>query len=348
MASGNAIRFLGTGSDDQALALKFYMGKFVEAPRSSIFLYDRGLPVISRQMVTAGKSFQFLMDGDIPDPEDFEPGDEMMGQQYAVEEGTITVDKYLVAHTLIPRDQFKISHFDILGRLARKHKLKIGRAYDRRLMITAAKAARATTAVTKNGLAIHSGGNSVTRGGGAVATAYARSSTGASNFRADLRTLGGQMDVDNIDPENRYMMAQPYIKEVLQYDTTAQLFSEDYVDPETNRINQRKITLVEGFKILGWPNTTTNNGPLPDQNITSGLSKYQGNFTPGASTGTPVAIALTNGDDGSAAVGLVEFEGIQHVVKYIDERLCWLVMSYALCGVGQLNPWCAGSVEVIT
>jgi len=352
MAAGNAIKFLGTGSDDEALALKTYLGHFSAAPRSSTFLWDKGLPGIERAMPGSGKSFQFLMEADVPEPEDFEPGDEVVGQQYAVDEGTITADKYLVAAKLIPQDQMHLSHFQILPRLAKAHKSKLERRYDRRLAITAALAARATTAVTKNGLSVHSGGNRVIRAGSsatsdtAVAAAYAASATGAANFRADLRTLGLAMDIDNIPVENRYAWATPWIRNVLLYDNTAQMFSEDYVDPETNRQQSRKITLVEGFKILGWPNATANGGPMPNENFTAELSKYNANFLPGTSVGTPVLLSLTGDMEGSAAVGVIEFEGIRHVVKYIQERLSWLVMSYMYCGCGVMNPYCAGSIEV--
>lgn len=352
MATGTAIKFLGTGSDDEAMALKMYSGHFTSAPRSSVFLWDNGLPGIYRKTITEGKSHQFLMGADVPEPEDFEPGDEIVGQQFAVDEGTITADKYLVASHKVPKDQMKLSHFDILPKLAKLHKSKLERRYDRRLAITACLAARSTTAVTKNGLSVHPGGNRVIRAGSsatsdtAVAAAYAASSTGAANFRADLRTLGLNMDIDNIDPESRYIWATPWIRQVLLYDNTAQLFSEDYIDPMTNRQQSRKVTLVEGFKILGWPNSTANGGPLPNENFTTELSKYNADFTPGTSVGTPVALSLASDGEGGAAVGVVQFEGIQHVVKYLDSQLCWLVMSYMYCGCGVMNPWCAGSVEV--
>jgi len=343
----NRYEFLGTTADDQALALKMYMSHFTEAPRSSVFLWDTGLPVIERKTVTAGKSHQFLMQALDPDAEEFTPGDEMIGQAGAVEEGTIGVDKYIVASKFVPQDQMKISHFDILPRLAKAQKLSIERRYDKRIFTVAALAAR-EAAATKNGLTVHSGGNVVTRSGtAAIATAYPASTTGAANFRADLRTLALNQDIDNIDPENRYLWLTPYMRSVIQYDNTAQVFSQDYIDGE-NKQQKRQITLLEGYKIIGFPNTTSAGGPFPNENIANeSLSKYNGNFTIGASTGTPVALALSGGMDGSAAVGLLTFESIQNFVIYQQEKLGWLVGSYVLCGAGKLNPWCAGSVEVI-
>lgn len=345
----NGVNFLGTGADDQALALKLYMGKFNEAWRNPAHIADTGLPVIHRKTVTDGKSWQFLQLADSPEAENFTPGDEMLGQDFAIHEGTITPDMYLVAHKFVKKDQFHLAHFDILSRFARQHARKIAQRRDKRLFTMAALAARAA-AVTKNGLAVHNGGNRVTRAvaSGVKATAYPLSATGAANIRADLRTLGYQMDLDMIPQDNRYAWADPWIRQVLLYDNTSQLFSEDYIDGE-NKIQKRQIMLVEGFKIVGWPNTTSVGGPLPNENITSELAKYNADFSgAGTTDGTPVVIVLTEGPDGGAAIGEVTFERVSHVVKYIEERLGWLMMSYTLQGCGRIDDYCAGSIEVIS
>jgi len=342
----NRFEFLGTGADSEALALKMYMSHFTEAPRTSTFLWDTGLPVIERKTVTAGKSYQFLMNSDSPDAEEFSPGDEMLGQAGAVEEGTITVDKYIVVSKFIPQDQMKIGHFDIISRAAKSHKNIIERRYDKRIFTVGCLAAR-DAAVTKNGLTVHSGGNVVTRSGATVQAAYPSSSIGAANFRADLRTLGLNQDIDKIDPENRYLWITPQMRQVIQYDNTAQVFSEDYIDGENNQ-QKRQITLLEGYKIVGFPNISSQGGPFPNENFTSeSLPKYNGNFTIGATTGTPVALALSGGADGSAAIGLLTFESVQNFFIYQQAKLGWLMGSYVLCGAGKLNPWCAGSIEVI-
>ena len=137
------------------------------------------------------------------------------------------------------------------------------------------------------------------------------------------------------------------MRQVIQYDNTAQVFSEDYIDGE-NKQQKRQITLLEGYKIVGFPNISSQGGPFPNENFTSeSLSKYNGNFTIGATTGTPVALALSGGADGSAAIGLLTFESVQNFFIYQQAKLGWLMGSYVLCGAGKLNPWCAGSIEVI-
>lgn len=341
----DVVKYLGTGTDELDLALKHYSGKFIEAPRSSVFLYDTGLPVIDRRMAE-GKSMQFLQNADSPTPFDFEPGDEIMGQDGAVNEVTATVDNFIVAARRIGLADKQYQHFDYIGKLAPQHKRKIEQLYDKRIFTVGLLAAR-DTSVTKNGLAVHSGGNRVTRDDESLVAAYPASSTGAARFREDLRSLRYEKDIDNIG-EDSYLWVPPYMRQVVLYDNTAQVFSEDYVHPGTNEIMKRQVRLLEGFKLVGFPNTTSAGGPFPNENIVGNRqSKYDGNFTIGASNGLPVALALSADNDGGAAIALLTFNAITPFVIWQPERLSWLVGSYIFCGANKLNPWCAGSIEVI-
>jgi len=343
------LKFLANaaGTDETSLALKQYSGSFVNAPRSGIFLYDEG-QYIYKKSPASGKSWQFLMMSDVSEPDNYDPGADLLGQVYGVEEGTIESDKFLVCHHWVGRDQMQHSHVDILGRLASAHKSRIDRLVDKRVLIQAAYGARQTTAVTKNGMNVHNGGNRVTRSGTTLATAYPSSNTGAANFRADLRSLALAADVDNIAPEmqNRNLFFVPELRNVLAYDTTNQVFSNDF-----NQVNNQqaiRIQELERFAVRGHPNFSSNNGPMPNENFTSGPSAYQVNFTAQAADGFPVALAMFRGMEGEYGVGMVEFDGLHHTVKYFEERLSWLVMTYIRLGIRVMHPWCLGSVEVIT
>ena len=342
------VQYLGTGSDDVALALKTYSGVFAEAFRNQVKLANTNLPVIYRKTATGSKSFQILNFCETNDAEEeYTPGNDLAGQGFAVDEVTVTRDKFIVAHDWVPRDAMKTDHFEVLPRLAKAHARKVGLRIDRRLFITAALAARAA-AVTKNGFTNHNGGNSVTRSGGTLATAYALSSTGAANFVADCRTLAQQMDEDNVPPDGRYMWLTPYMKHVLQYDNTAQLFSEDYIDGE-NKVQKRLIRLLAGFKIIAdMVNTIANGGSFPSGNITTGPSKYQANFNAQTSVGIPAALVLCEGAVGDAAVSFGTWEAPFNFVQYYPEKLSWLVATAQLGGIGQMSPWLAGSIEVKT
>lgn len=342
-------QFAGTGADTEALLLKQYSGSFVSAPRSGVLLYNGVADsFIFRKRNVTGKSWQFLMMADVPEADDYDPGTDLMGQVMAIDEGTIVTDKYVVCHKWIGKDKMAQAHFDVLPQLAMAHKSRIERLYDRRAMITAAIGARRTTAVTKNGLNVHNGGNRVTRSGGSIAAAYPLSATGAANLRADFRSLGLAMSQDNILPgfQNRGIILDPYLKTVLTFDTTNQVFSRDFQD--RNQQMTHKVEIVENFTILGEANTTSNNGPLPNENITDGPSKYQANFTAQASDGIPGVLAFVRGGEGQYGLGSVEFESISHLVKWFPEKLSWLVMTHFRGGCDVMHPWCLGSVEAIT
>lgn len=353
MSALNVVHYLdGTVAGDQALANKVYTGIFQEAWRQQVYLFNNAGSAITMIPVSPGqKSGQVLNMADVPDAEEFNPGDEMLGQAYAMGETTITVDKYLVAHSAIPRDDMKIGQASPLEKLAKAHVRKIGQRWDKRLFSLACQAARDTAPETKNGLTIHNGGNRVTRTGGAVATAYPASATGAANLRADLRLLGQRMTEDNIPLEGRRVYLRPDMNTVLMYDSTAQVFSFDYIKDAAsgNDINSNVIVKLEGFSVVGFPNTLTNGGPFPDANITTdSISKYNANFAIGASNGTPVALALVNGPEGQAAIGVASYDAVQSFVKYEETKLAWVAASFILMGAGILDPYCAGSVEVIT
>lgn len=337
------------GTDNESLFLKMYTGSFVSAPRSGLLIHhgpaDR---FIYRKRPGSGKSWQYLMMAEVPEAEEYNPGEDLLGQVMAVEEGTITTDQYVVCHHWIGKDRMDQSHFEILPQLSERHSSRMERLYDRRAFITAALGARQTSAITKNGLNVHNGGNRVTRTGGTIAAAYPLSSTGAANLRADIRSLGLALTQDNIAPghQNRALILDPYLVLVLTFDNTGQVFSKDYVT--TNDQMRHEVRVLEGFTVLGEANTTSNGGPLPNQNITDGPTKYQGNFTAQAADGIPGVICLTRSLEAEYGLGMIEFEKLTHYVKYFPERLSWLVMSYMRTGCDRMHTWCLGSIEAIT
>lgn len=370
MSTVNVVRPASDGSDTQALLLKMYSGSFTEAFRNQPSLYKSGLGVV-KEISTAGggKSWQFIKRAEGPAAEEFAPGDEMLGQEAAHTEGTITCDNYLVKHNYIGIDEVQQNQFDVTSSLGSDHSRLLKMEADKRIFITLALAARASAETSHNSLTVHNGGNTVTRSGGsttvstAFSAAYPLSPIGAANLRADLRALGYQMHLDNIPPENRYLWLHPWGWQVLLHDAGAiigtpantivpvgsTLFNNsDYGSP--NNINNQKITIVEGFKVVGVPNATSNGGSMPDQDFsTANLpSKYQYSFKPSTTTGTPIALAAVQGPAGTAPVGMVEFEGITQEVSWHPERLSWLFATRTRCGFGKMHEYCAGSVEVLS
>jgi hypothetical protein len=351
MASANSTRFLDSSSESLALANKIFTGVVNEAARSATFLWDKDVSYIMRKNVEGGgKSFQYLRWGKLPEPENFEPGDEVLGQVFAVDEGTITTDKFLVAHNFVPQDHMEYAQFDVLARLGKSQGAAIGRLYDKRLFTLASKAARtyANTNTTKNGLNIHAGSNRVTRTGATVSTgtpSYTADSTGAANVRADLRSLALLMDKDNLIGMGRDLYIIPDVKNTLLFDTTAQVFSRDYMSGENN-IGNREVTKLEGFNIRGIPNQSSAGGPMPNENLVdAALSKYTGNFLASGTNGFPLALAFAEGSDGGAALGVMTYSKIRTVVIHQETKLGYIVMSYLLVGADVMGPDLIGVVE---
>lgn len=358
MSAINAVPFLSNaaGSDLTSLALKVYWGSFVEAFRPKTYVWDLVTPLIDRRKVESGKEFQFLMMADLPQSEEFTPGDQMLGMQFAVEEGTITKDGMLAQHHYLPKDQMHYSHFDVIGRIGAAHGSRMRRDYDRRLMITALLAAR-TAAVTKNGLTVHSGGNRVVNADGtSLANEYPLNATGAAALWDDFQDLARACDEDNIPPDQRFGWLTPYGRQVLQYDTTGKIWSKDYVEVNGARgIEKRHVDTIAGFKILDYPNTTTNNGSFPNQNMATAdptlPSKYQVNagYTGSASAtgGEPIFIGMCGGGSGQSAVGVAVYQDIMpEPIEWKGDRQCWFLATTGHIAMGVEHPWCACEIGV--
>lgn len=356
MTAVNPVQFLSnsTGTDLQSLALKMYSGSFASAPRPGVLMYNGAADrfIYRKRPQNGGKSFQYLMGGEVPEPEDYNPGEDLLGQAWAIDEGEIISDGFVMCHQWIGLDRMQDSHMaaNVMPFLGERHRNRLERLYDKRAFIMAALTGRDTSAVTKAGLNIHQGATRVTRTGETLAssdmtTAYPLSATGAANLRADIKSLGLALDRKDIAPGymNRSLVLDYYLKTVLTYDATAQVFSKEYVT--TNDQQKHQVDVLENFTILGYANGTSRNGPLPNENIITGPTRYQGNFTAGASNGIPGVFAFCRSSSGDYGLGLVEFTPVTHFVKYFEERLSWLVMSYMRCGVNKMHKWCIGTIE---
>jgi hypothetical protein len=346
MATSNAQRFLATGGDDTALALKMFWGEVLESFRASTLLWnalggDFGVGGASPQVVSSkdvgpGKSWQFPLLGPDPTPEYHTPGTELLGQVFTVDEGTITIDDILVAHRDLPLDQTRMSHFDVIRPVARQLGRALAEDFDEKLFVIGIKAAQ-TAAVTKNGVTIHNGGNQVERTGSGMESVYADSTSGSGLFRDDLAELAQLMDDDNVPTDNRYLFINPYMRRILRHQTN--VFDRDYSDT-ANDLNKRSIGLVEGFQSF-----VTNH--LPSTNITTGPSKYQGDFTyNGGGNGRPLALSLCGAMEGSAAIGYVSAGGIRSHMEFDERRNTTFMKAQMIVGAGVLAPWCAGEVHV--
>jgi len=346
----NVQRFLADGGSDYGLSLKVFWGSVVEAFRNRVMLFpfngmyadNVGPQFIAHKALSGTNSTQFLMWSDMPAAEEHTPGDELNGQQFEVEDGTISIDGFLTAHVEVPEDQLLASHFDVLQQAGSKLGYQLADKYDRRLFVLGCNAAR-TAAVTKNGRTIHNGGNLVQGTNATVAGAYPVSSAGAIAYRNSAEELAQAMDEDDVPETGRYLFITPYIRRVLNQDTS--IFDVRYSqNSNDNNFNNRLIGKLAGFDIL------VANNKLPRTNITLATeptySKYRGDFTVGATTGTPVGLALCGAQDGMAAIGSVSLQGIVPEMEKDIKRSVYFMKAQILMGADVMHPWCAGSIEV--
>jgi len=335
VSSSNAQRFLATGADDTALALKMFTGTVLEAFRAKSKLWHDDAGVISKMVINNGKSHQFILNGDVPVGEYHTPGDELLGQAYEFDEGTITVDQILVVHYDIPLDQTRMSHFPVIAPKMRDLGVGLAIDLDRKLFRVGVNSAR-SAAVTKNGITIHNGGNRVERVAATLAAAYAVSVAGAQNFRDDVAALGQAMNEDNVPEDGRNLFIGPYIRRVLGKDPT--IFDKDYSN-DSGDMNARRLPMLEGF-ILHETNH------LPSTSVTAGPTSQRGDFTVAGASGQPAALALCGARQGNGGVGFVQNGDIYTHMHFDERRNTTFMKAQIIGGMGILAPYCAGVIEV--
>lgn len=354
-----------SGSDLTSLLLKYYTGKFDEAARQQPVLFGTRSPVIDYVSAPHGKSWQNLVQADLPDPEVYTSGEEPRGQKFATDEIVSTLDETFIVHHFMPKDKRLEAHFEEIDRIVPGQYRKMGNWFDGRIFRTAVLSAR-TGSATKHGLTVHNGGNRVTNTGGAVATRYPLSPIGAQNLRQDMRLLYQRMLEDNLMPGSFYMWMTPYLQNVLKNDgayvwgtpsnaaasADSTLFSREY--GSQNDLNKSVIAEVDGWKIVGFPNTSTNGGPLPDEDFTTNgkdsNSKFQGVFAASGTggVGAPCCLALASGMGGQAAVQILEHRPLEPFMVYDELKDGWTFGVRGRYGINKLHPWCAGTIEVTT
>jgi hypothetical protein len=350
MATSNSQRYLSRNGDDTDLALAMYWGTVLEQFYAKTFLWNSihggGVGdgsmgnVVASKIVQSGKSWEFPIIGDDPTPEEHTPGVELLGQDVAIDKGTIPIDNIMVAHYDIAGDHTQLAHFEALEPFARKLGRSLATQFDQRLIQLGINAAR-TAAST----GFHNGGNVQTRTAGSVEAAYALSSGGADNISDDIAELARLMDEDNVPEDGRFLLITPYIREVLTLGDRTTWFDRD-LSAATSDLNSRRLGVIHGFTMLGPTNH------IPTTNITTGPSQYQGIFAVGASPiAEPVALALCGAQEGSAAIGYVAAGdpklGPIYAHRHYDERRNTTFMKAQMMnGADVLAPWCAGSIEV--
>lgn len=327
-------RGLKVGSDERSLTFAEMDATASTSFKDANVLYDSAF-IRMHELGEGASSHDFPFFGETPeDAEHHVPGSFVEGGTLTQDKANVALDDLLIKAIRLPYQDQAISRWDLVAPSLKEAVRKVAEKLDRRGFAVLALAAR--TAAVSN---VHLGGTVVSRTGQAtLALHYPNSSTGADNFCSDLSDMARQWDEKNIPKDLRYSFISPYLKQVLT--KSNRITNRDYNNgtPGAN-INNRVLGEVEGFKLIETLH-------LPTTNITTDLSKYNGDFSIGG-TGRPAALCLYNGNQ-KGAIGNVHIGGLNTKIVFDENRECWMAKAKILCGMGKVEVWCAGEIRVGT
>lgn len=290
---------INLSGDRTAMYLKLFGGEVMTAFEINCVFKDK----VFKQSISGGKSKQFPIMG--RNTASYHTvGTEILGNNVAVAERVITIDDMLVSSVFLSDWDEAVQHYETRS----KHAVEIGNAlavkYDKTHAQVGVLAARASSPITGE-----NGGTSLTDAN--YGTSGAALAAGAFDVRqlADEANLSGAMRMF-VRPAQYYLMAE-----------TTSLLNKDWGG--AGSFAKAEIPEVGGLEIV-----KTNN--LPNSNINSGPSKYQGNFS------TTVALVMNE-----YAVGSLTLVDVAVDTKYMLERLGTFVLGRMAFGADVLRPICA-------
>lgn len=295
--------FLGqvnAAGDKSALFLKVFAGEVLTAYNTACKFKDKH----RIRQIKSGKSAQFPATGKTT-ANYHTPGTEILGQPIKHNEQVIIIDDVLISDVFVSEiDELK-NHYDVRAPYTEQLGQALAKTYDQNVAQVGVLAARATNPVT--GLP---GGSSIT----------------AATLRTDSVALGVALfqaaeilDSKDIPETDRfaYVLPAQYYLAVQNKD----LINKDYAG--LGSIAKGTIESIAGLTIV-----KTNN--LPVTNITTGPSKYQGDFS-------KVAFLVMNRE----AVGTVQLMDLAIESERDIRRQGTLILAKYAVGHGILRPNCA-------
>jgi hypothetical protein len=290
---------INTAGDELALYQKLFSGEVMTAfEQGTVFLKHHFV-----QSISGGKSKQFPILGRA-DASYHTVGVELTGGTIAHNERVITVDDMLVSHKFVAEWDEMVNHYEVRS----KYTTELGRAlaqkFDRTIAQVGVLAARASSPITgENGGSVLTDAN------------YGTSGAALASALFDAKVIFDESDVTGtpnlfLRPAQHALMAE-----------TTSILNKDWGG--AGSFSQGTVGPVNGVSIL-----KTNN--LPNSNINSGPTKYQGNFS------TTVGLFMTD-----MAVGTVKLKDVAIESKWMLERLGTLMVARLAFGSGILRPICA-------
>lgn len=354
MATTNLIRF-GSNFANASPApsdmwLPVYGGEVITAFQE----YNQFLDKVNYKSITSGTTMKFPATWKIGS-EYHEAGTELLGLDVETKEYTITLDdRPLVAHFEVDDIDVAMAHFDVRNELASEVGRELGRQMDRKIAALLINAARTQADTGTNSFPI--GGNTLLGiQTGATLTGYTDytvttgtpSSWGTeANAAAFVEQIGDvcqKMDEYDVPVNDRCAIVNVPLYYALRRlglpysdsGTVTNLDKQALWGRNDTGAAGPKIQDSQGFQlpidVLGVPVYCSNH--IPYTNITTGPTKYQGDFR---KTGGIIFQ--------KSAIAVLQMMGVQSE-KFRDvRRQSDFMVSKMLMGGGALRPYCAYEV----
>lgn len=342
MATTNLIRF-GT---NQALAsasqtpsdmwLPVYGGEVLTAFQE----YNQFLGMVNHKTLTSGTTMKFPATWKIGS-EYHEAGTELLGLDVETKEYSISLDdRPLVSHFEVDDIDVALSHFDTRNELASECGRELARQMDRKIAALLINAARVTADTGTNSFPI--GGNTYAGSNADFTYTTWGSEVNAAALVEQIGLVAQAMDEKDIPSNDRACVVNVALfyalrKLGLPYSTStsavahttgaAQLWGRADTGTSGPKL-QDSVGYGTAIDVMGIPVYMSNH--IPNSDITTGPTKYQGNFT---KTGGIIFQ--------KQAIAALTLMGVQ-TEKFRDvRRQSDFMVSKMLMGGGALRPYCA-------
>lgn len=297
----------GTGATD-ALFLKMYGGEVIKAFRETNVALARTMV----RNISAGKSAQF--------PATWKgtasyhtPGAELVGSIIDHNERVITLDGLLVADRFIAEIDEAMNHYEIRSEYSYDAGRALAKQMDQNILQTGLLAARASATVT--------GGN-----GGSQITA-ATALTDGDALAGAIYDAAVKLDEKDVPAEDRFVFLKP-AQVYLMAKSGSKIINRDYTSGANGDYAKGTVLEVAGIQVV-----KTNN--LPQSNVATGPTAYQGDFT------NVAGLVLHR-----SAVGTVKLINLGVEMAYDIRRQGTLIVGKYAAGHGILRP--ESAVEIKT
>lgn len=306
---------LNTGTDDRALFLTEFGDMVLQAWEET----NNYESLTWTKTITQGKADTFPIIGRKRDAQEHNPGEIILGGKIEHNEIEITLDKILVDSAFVAEIDQLLNHYDVMAPYARQLGESLSTTYDRRVAIMHILASRVTT--RPYGI-----GTLAAAGGGPLPNGYFDSAVGTDPAKMEAAAF------EAVEWIKRYDIGGGPLSYRIGWGQYLALSKYTTIDKTQWSGSGNRSTGQVGL-IAGIQPSATNH--LPKTNITTGMLKYQGDFT-----------GVIGHIGNKMAVGTLARRGMKVVMKEQEDRLGTLLIASKFNGHGILRAEC--SFEVAT